>query len=331
MLFSVIVPVYKVEDYIAQCIESILNQSFKDFELILVVDGSPDRSLEICTHYRDKDSRVIVINKENGGATSSRKAAANIAKGEYIICVDGDDYVAVDLFGVISKAIMSYNYPDMIAFGHSLFYKKEVCSSVLQPTSEGYYIGKALEEVKKRYLFDASKKQNNSGSLNYALWSKVVKRGIYRQCQNQVPNHIKNGEDNLLIARMLMKVSSLAVLEYYGYFYRINQLSTTNVRVPYDLLNLSNVRQELLLLKYYHQENIERYYYTSLYILLKDMAIASPTYRRFKEIYIDAFNMPDGLKEYKFGKLDFKTAIKFNLIKYKRWKIFYYLSKKLSG
>ena len=329
MLFSIIVPVYKVEKYISQCIESILNQKFIDFELILVIDGSPDHSLEVCKSYAEKDSRIIVINKENGGATSSRKAAANIAKGKYIVCVDGDDYIASDLFEVISREILINNYPDMIAFGHSSFAQNEVVSSIMQPTPGGYYVDESLVDIKKSYLCDTSKKENNYGSLNYALWSKVVKREIYVECQNHVPNYIKNGEDNLLIARMLMKISSLVVLQYYGYFYRVNQLSTTGVRVPYDLINLNNVRQELLMLNYYHRENIERYYFTSLFILLKDMAISSESYQQFKKTYIIPFMIPDEAIMYKFCKLDAKTSLKFGLLKHKQWRLLYYICKNL--
>ena len=86
MKFSIIVPVYNVEKYLPQCIDSILNQDYVDFELILVNDGSPDNSLSICCQYAEKDKRVRVINKPNGGSTSSRKAGAKIAKGECRMC-----------------------------------------------------------------------------------------------------------------------------------------------------------------------------------------------------------------------------------------------------
>lgn len=82
MKFSIIVPIYNTEKYLPQCVDSILNQDYADFELILVNDGSPDDSLSICRQYAEKDKRVRIINKPNGGLTSSRKAGAKIAKGE---------------------------------------------------------------------------------------------------------------------------------------------------------------------------------------------------------------------------------------------------------
>lgn len=83
-MFSVIVPIYKVEKYLSQCIESILNQSYKDFELILVDDGSPDGCSSICDEYKKRDNRVKVVHKKNGGLVSARKAGLKIAQGEYI-------------------------------------------------------------------------------------------------------------------------------------------------------------------------------------------------------------------------------------------------------
>ena len=91
--FSVIVPVYKVENVLPRCIESILNQTVTDFELILIDDGSPDRSGEICDAYAAKDSRIRVIHQKNGGVSKARNAGLDIAQGEYIVFVDSDDWV----------------------------------------------------------------------------------------------------------------------------------------------------------------------------------------------------------------------------------------------
>ena len=94
--FSVIVPVYKVETYLPRCIESILNQTVTDFELILIDDGSPDCSGEICDAYAAKDSRIRVIHQKNGGVSKARNAGLDIAQGEYIVFVDSDDWVDAD-------------------------------------------------------------------------------------------------------------------------------------------------------------------------------------------------------------------------------------------
>lgn len=95
---SVIVPVYNVEPYLSQCIDSILSQTFSNFELILVDDGSSDQSGKICDEYAARDSRIVVIHKENGGVSSARNAGLNIAKGEYITFIDSDDWISSDFF-----------------------------------------------------------------------------------------------------------------------------------------------------------------------------------------------------------------------------------------
>lgn len=95
-LISVIVPVYNVEDYIRRCIDSILNQSYKNFELLLIDDGSPDRCGDICDNYATRDNRVRVIHKINGGLSDARNVGIDIAKGSYLTFIDSDDWVHVD-------------------------------------------------------------------------------------------------------------------------------------------------------------------------------------------------------------------------------------------
>lgn len=93
MFFSIIIPVYNVEKYLCQCVDSILAQSFKDYELILVDDGAKDNSGKICDQYAEKDERIRVIHKPNGGAADSRNVGTQVAQGEYIIYIDSDDYI----------------------------------------------------------------------------------------------------------------------------------------------------------------------------------------------------------------------------------------------
>lgn len=98
---SIIVPIYNVEKYLPKCIDSILNQTFKNFELILVNDGSPDRCGAICDRYAGLDSRIVVIHKENGGVSSARNAGLDLARGNYIGFVDPDDYIDADMYSTL--------------------------------------------------------------------------------------------------------------------------------------------------------------------------------------------------------------------------------------
>ena len=117
MIYSVIVPIYKVEKYLKKCIDSILEQSFKDFELILVDDGSPDNCPQICDEYAKNDSRIKVVHKKNGGLVSARNVGIQTAIGDYICYVDGDDWIHEDtLKNLYNEAIKDYS-PDMVVFG----------------------------------------------------------------------------------------------------------------------------------------------------------------------------------------------------------------------
>lgn len=106
---SIIVPVYKTEKYLERCVKSILNQSFKDFELILVDDGSPDECFRLCEQWKQRDERVEVIHKDNGGLSSARNAGLMLAKGKYIGFVDSDDWIAQDTYELLYKAIKKYD------------------------------------------------------------------------------------------------------------------------------------------------------------------------------------------------------------------------------
>lgn len=115
-ILSIIVPVYKVERYLCKCIDSILNQPFGDFELILVDDGSPDRSGKICDEYAVKDSRIIVLHKENGGLSSARNAGLDMATGEYIHFIDSDDYISNDLYAENIPLLLKDATIDILVF-----------------------------------------------------------------------------------------------------------------------------------------------------------------------------------------------------------------------
>lgn len=106
-LISIIVPVYKVEKYLDKCIESLVNQTYTNIEIILVNDGSPDRCPDICEKWKKIDDRIIVLNKKNGGQSDARNAGMKIAKGMYFIFTDSDDYVSKNyveyLYGILES------------------------------------------------------------------------------------------------------------------------------------------------------------------------------------------------------------------------------------
>ena len=112
-LFSIIIPVYNVEKYLNKCVDSVLNQTFTDFEVILVDDGSTDNCPAICDSYAEKDKRVKVIHKPNGGLINARKSGLEIADGNYIGFVDSDDWIEPEMYELFANMIKKYS-PDMV-------------------------------------------------------------------------------------------------------------------------------------------------------------------------------------------------------------------------
>lgn len=123
-LISVIVPCYKVEQYISKCVDSIINQTYHNLEIFLVDDGSPDNCGKICDEYAAKDNRVKVIHKENGGLSDARNAAIDIAKGEWITFVDSDDYISLDYVEILYRLAERHKCKMSVA-QHIAFYEEE--------------------------------------------------------------------------------------------------------------------------------------------------------------------------------------------------------------
>lgn len=115
-LISVIIPVYKVEKYLNRCVDSVLNQTFRDLEVILVDDGSPDRCPQICDAYAKKDNRVRVIHKENGGLSDARNSGIDIATGQFLAFVDSDDWLRNDIYEFAMNLQRKYQ-ADIVEFG----------------------------------------------------------------------------------------------------------------------------------------------------------------------------------------------------------------------
>lgn len=122
--FSIIVAVYNIEKYINQCIESIINQTYSEIEIILVNDGSTDNSLHILQEWKQKDNRIKIINKKNGGLSSARNEGLKVATGEYVAYIDGDDWVSPKMFEKLSQKINQFAKPDIVTFSYIEYYLK---------------------------------------------------------------------------------------------------------------------------------------------------------------------------------------------------------------
>lgn len=162
-LISVIMPVYKVETYLSQSIESVLNQDHRNLELILIDDGSPDGSGAICDAYAAKDSRVRVIHQENGGAAAAKNAGLRVASGTYLSFVDSDDYLEPNVFGYMLKTLREQN-ADAVQFSFQDVYTNRVEPQILQPCTMN----------EREYLMRFPKDWTCA-----LLWNKLYKRSLF--------------------------------------------------------------------------------------------------------------------------------------------------------
>lgn len=227
IIFSVIVPIYNVEPYIRKCIDSILSTPYKNMEIILVDDGSPDECPNICEEYQKKDTRIKVIHKQNGGLVSARKVGAKEAKGKYIVSVDGDDYLDPNFFPRLLDVINQYS-PDIICFGSVHFNSKQERRHKIGLES-GYY----NKEDIRQYIFPILFENSKGKYFSPTIWSKIIKRELYVKYQLLVDNRIKIGEDFACTRPCLYFADNMFILDEELYWYRLNENSMTKRKHPF--------------------------------------------------------------------------------------------------
>ena len=247
-MYSIIVPIYKVEKFLPQCIESILAQTHRDFELILVDDGSPDRCPQICDEYAKKDGRVKVIHKKNGGLVSARKAGLKAAQGEYICFVDGDDFISNDMLATYERELGKQKV-DVICTGYSSYYGEHKINPVLQQGGNRVYNKSELQaELYPKML---SKTPFFSFYIFPPMCAKCFQRSIGEAVYQNVPDEISLGEDAAVTYPLLIAAESVSILNYTGYMYRQNPDSITHT---YDKNLYQKIRSLIVHLKTVEQE-----------------------------------------------------------------------------
>ncbi|MFJ8352992.1 glycosyltransferase family 2 protein [Bacillus paramycoides] len=222
---SIIVPVYKVERYIHKCIDSILMQTFEDFELILVDDGSPDTCGEICDRYADKDIRIKVIHKENGGLSSARNAGLENAKGDYIGFVDSDDWIEPDMYELLYGMCVEQGC-DIAICSSQIHYSNKIVTSSNHPfiihdrntAMKTMLEGKLYDEVVwtklfKRNLLEDIKFPVGMSYEDTAFTYKVIHK-CKKVCFIGEPKYHYIKRDNSMMDRAVKEVKIDSVLIY---------------------------------------------------------------------------------------------------------------------
>ena len=238
MFFSVIVPIYKVEDYLPDCIESVLKQSFSDFELILVDDGSPDRCPEICDSYKAKDERIKVIHKPNGGLASARRAGIKVAEGEYVFNLDSDDLIENDTLECAHKIIKDTNC-DIVSFSYRWVKGGKTVNITDDCIDEGFY---DKENIKK-YIYPKLLMSKNMKHVSYYLSGKAVRRELLTPHQLNVNEKISLGEDLCCVIPCYLNAESVYISKKTAYLYTVRNdslskaFNTKQIYLVEDVIN----------------------------------------------------------------------------------------------
>lgn len=316
---SIIVPIYNVERYINRCINSILNQTFTNFELILVNDGSLDRCGEICNKYEKKDSRIKVIHKSNGGVSSARNIGIDNASGEYIGFVDPDDYIDENMYEVLYKTIKNSN-------------------SDIAISSFSYIINgneKPQDISNNKIIFNKDEAIKNYFDMIYPfncsfMWNKIFKKELFDGVR--LNTSILVQEDTEIMIRLYSKSKRVVYIGQPLYFYELRDGSVTSNTISkakittekafleiynYTTENLSQFNSKALL-------NYISYYFNIIIEIIKN----------YDEYERDYYILKDKLKiNYKEVLIDKKIPIKYkfhsSLILFSPKLYKYYIEKKL--
>lgn len=231
---SIIIPVYNVETYLEECLESVISQTYEKMEIILVDDGSTDSSGIICDTYGKKDSRITVVHKDNGGVALARNVGLNMCNGEFICFIDSDDYVEADMCQNMVEALQN-SKADMASFS----YKIIDCENNENPISPQPVV------ISSKDFMDKIMRGENRYA-NYAVWSRLYYASTLKSIRFE--NGIRKGEDVIFTLEVLSTVRTCVCSELVIYNYRIVRNSISHSAYVYfpDRLIVKNREIEIL-------------------------------------------------------------------------------------
>ena len=227
---SIIVPVYQVEKYISQCIESVLNQTFKDFELILIDDGSKDNSGIICDSYAAKDDRIAVIHTNNNGAATARNIGLQRASGRYIAFLDGDDYLAENMIERLYGEIENSEYDVVVSD----------FLNILPDEKDNFSLQLKEKTVSGREVLEHLKNEKNYGVWTI-VWNKIYKREVLKNIR--FPDG-KYFEDEFFSDKLYLNSNKIHIIPDVLCYHRVLASSTMNTQRTENYLDLIDALKE---------------------------------------------------------------------------------------
>lgn len=254
---SIIVPVYNAEKYLHRCIDSILSQTFTDFELLLIDDGSTDSSGVICDDYLREDSRVQVFHKENAGVSSARNLGLDNAKGKWITFVDSDDYVSSNF----CEILLDNKDEDLVICSFETF------GNIIDKCKlkDSYYLKEQLSPTLNEFLL----------KVHLTMpWGKIFKKSILDLHNIKFPLNISSTEDTIFVYEYILYISSIKTKSDIVYYYQSigNGLSSQNISIESAILTINTMCCIINSLEKEYNTNLSyTYYHTVDYIYIRAM------------------------------------------------------------
>lgn len=326
-MISIIVPVYNTENFVCDCIKSLLSQTYTDIEIIIVDDGSSDKSLNICRDFEKKDSRIKVYHKENSGVSDTRNYGIKLANGDYISFCDSDDIVDPKLYQMlwdtmnkfqVDRVVSGYAY--LFDDGHTLYNKPRV--------ADGRY---EASFILKKMIDDGSL----SGFLFSGVNNSLFKTKIIKENNIEFDSKIRYNEDSLFSLKYMLASNAIYSLQSQPtYFYRQHDSSATHKKIvgdKYEILRSTLWNMGLDKMNIDFEIQMKRRTVTeALWQILSISKNETPknAILNIKNIVYNK-NLRNSLKEIKLRELNIYKKFYFILIKLKLSKLLYYSSTKL--
>lgn len=232
---SIIIPAYNIEDYIGECLDSVVNQTYRNIEIIVVNDGSKDSTPQIIDKYASQDDRIRVVHKTNGGLSSARNAGLDIMTGEYVSFIDGDDYVESNLYqSIVSEIIDKNRDVDIIQFGHRVFFDKGDNEPIHNPTLHRLSHFRA-DSILENLLIKGN-------MLSTLVWDKLYKVKIFDNVRFSVGRYY---EDLPASFEVLFYADSIIATDMVFYNYRRSRSGSISYKVDEKLFDENAIFEEM--------------------------------------------------------------------------------------
>ena len=312
---SVIIPVYNVEQYLRQCLDSVVNQTFSEIEIICINDFSTDNSLLILKEYKQKDNRIVIVNlSENKGQGNARNEGLKFAKGKYVTFVDSDDWISKDNIATLYTEIENNNL-DMVS-ANSYIYDNLTKKVLEKKVTSADILNR--QKIEKLLIV---KKDN----FVIPVWTKIYRRKFLED--NNIKFKLNWHEDNLFVFEILIKTTKIKFIDNKIYFYRVNRQNSSMFEINKDFtyfLLFEKLKEMLRESDKYEIYKVVYYQYISiataskLEVLNLDLLKLKCYFYKFKQLYynkefIDNFSVKNLTVAHKIRISLFYLCLKFNI------------------